>query len=86
MKQGDQMDESMKMDHSKHDHHEMNHSMNGHDHHNMNQEMSGHDHHEMAHGKFQTKILALTCFIDSDHRSFADDGNAVALPIHFSGF
>ncbi|MDT2437917.1 copper-translocating P-type ATPase [Enterococcus avium] len=50
MKQGDQMDESMKMDHSKHDHHEMNHSMNGHDHHNMNQEMSGHDHHEMAHG------------------------------------
>ena len=50
MKQGDQMDESMKMDHSKHDHHEMNHSMNGHDHHNMNQEMNGHDHHEMAHG------------------------------------
>ena len=40
MKQGDQMDESMKMDHSKHDHHEMNHSMNGHDHHNMNQEMT----------------------------------------------
>lgn len=38
MKQGDQMDESMKMDHSNHDHH------------NMNQEMSGHDHHEMAHG------------------------------------
>ena len=50
MKQGDQMDESMKMDQSKHDHHEMNHSMNGHDHHNMNQEMNGHDHHEMAHG------------------------------------
>lgn len=50
MKQGDQMDESMKMDHSKHDHNEMDHSMNGHDHHNMNQEMNGHDHHEMAHG------------------------------------
>ena len=65
MKQGDQMDESMKMDHSKHDHHD-----------------GSFD----AYGKFQTKILALTCFIDSDHRSFADDGNAVALPIHFSGF
>ncbi|MFQ7236998.1 MAG: copper-translocating P-type ATPase, partial [Enterococcus hulanensis] len=46
MKQGDQMDESMDMDHSKHEEHEM----SGHDHHDMNHGMNGHDHHEMDHG------------------------------------
>ncbi|MDT2659904.1 copper-translocating P-type ATPase [Enterococcus hulanensis] len=46
MKQGDQMDESMDMDHSKHEQHEM----SGHDHHDMNHGMNGHDHHEMDHG------------------------------------
>lgn len=46
MKQGEQMDESMEMDHSQHEHHEM----SGHDHHDMNHGMNGHDHHEMDHG------------------------------------
>ncbi len=55
----EQRDESMEMDHSMHDSHEMNHSMNGHDqhkmdaaehHHEMDHRMSGHDHHEMDHG------------------------------------
>ncbi|MBO0456061.1 copper-translocating P-type ATPase [Enterococcus hulanensis] len=46
MKQGDQMDESMDMDHSKHEEHEM----SGHDHHDMNHGMNGHDHHDMDHG------------------------------------
>ena len=40
------MDESMDMDHSKHEQHEM----SGHDHHDMNHGMNGHDHHEMDHG------------------------------------
>lgn len=40
------MDESMDMDHSKHEEHEM----SGHDHHDMNHGMNGHDHHEMDHG------------------------------------
>lgn len=40
------MDESMNMDHSKHEEHEM----SGHDHHDMNHGMNGHDHHEMDHG------------------------------------
>ncbi|WP_251866763.1 heavy metal translocating P-type ATPase [Enterococcus malodoratus] len=46
MKQGEQMDESMEIDHSQHEHHEM----SGHDHHDMNHGMNGHDHHEMDHG------------------------------------
>ncbi|BBM17145.1 copper-translocating P-type ATPase [Enterococcus avium] len=46
MKQGEQMDESMEMDHSQHEHHEM----SGHDHHDMNHGMNGHNHHEMDHG------------------------------------
>lgn len=40
------MDESMDMDHSKHEEHEM----SGHDHHDMNHGMNEHDHHEMDHG------------------------------------
>lgn len=40
------MDESMDMDHSKHEQHEM----SGHDHHDMNHGMNGHDHHDMDHG------------------------------------
>lgn len=40
------MDESMDMDHSKHEQHEM----SGHDHHDMNHGMNEHDHHEMDHG------------------------------------
>lgn len=50
MKQGERMDESMKVDHSKHEHHEMDHSMSGHDHHTMDHGMDGHNHQEMDHG------------------------------------
>lgn len=44
------MNESMGMDHSMHEHHEMDHGMDDHDHHNMNHGMGGHDHQDMDHG------------------------------------
>ena len=52
MKQGEQkqMNESMGMDQSMHEHHEMDHGMDDHDHHNMNHGMGGHDHQDMDHG------------------------------------
>lgn len=52
MKQGEQkqMNESMGMDHSMHEHHEMDHGMDDHDHHNMNHGMGRHDHQDMDHG------------------------------------
>lgn len=63
MKQGEQMDESMKMDHSKHDHHDhASATMNGHGPHHENHEMNGHDHdhggmdHSMHMGNFKQKF------------------------------
>ncbi|UXC27193.1 copper-translocating P-type ATPase [Enterococcus raffinosus] len=44
------MNESMGMDHSMHEHHEMDHGMDDHDHHNMDHGMGGHDHQDMDHG------------------------------------
>lgn len=46
MKQREQMDESMDMDHSAHEHHEMNHSMSDHQ---QNHGMHDHEGHEMDH-------------------------------------